>query len=174
MPTPKTTPRERMIEKSRKWQIGTYVSRYVAPEFQRMIRAEYGAQPAGYAPAIIDNCVRQVYRKLGKCVCVTCGAVKAWCGGLGGMHTGHFTGSRRNAILFLPQNAFPQCPSCNRYRNGMPEQFHLWMLHVHGAAVIAELEALKRTTRTFSREELVDMRIEFKRRLKAAEAAMIS
>jgi len=38
--------------------------------------------------------------------------------------------------------------------------------------VIERLEALKQTSRQFTREELVDMRLEFRRRLKAAEETM--
>jgi hypothetical protein len=44
---------------------------------------------------------------------------------------------------------------------------------MRGERVIARLEALKNTSRTFTREELVDMRIGYRERLKAAERLMV-
>ena len=46
------------------------------------------------------------------------------------------------------------------------------MLAVRGEGVVKRLEALKRTSVTCSREELVDLRIGFAARLKAAEAKL--
>ena len=167
--------RDRMINTARKYSIGTYVNRFVAPEFQRMIRAEAGAQPDGNnVMAVVNGRLEYVYRRRGECVCVTCGSVKPWSGGLGGMHTGHFVSSRRHSILLEEDNVAPQCSSCNRYHDGMPQQFRLWMEHVRGVEVVERLEALKRTTRKFTRDELVDMRIEYKRRLKEAEIEVTS
>lgn len=103
---------------------------------------------------------------------MTCGKVQAWNGGIGGMHTGHFLGSRCFSILFEEDNVAPQCSSCNRYHSGMPDQFRLWMEHVRGVEVIERLERLKATTRRFTRDELVDMRIEFKQRMKKAERTL--
>lgn len=161
------TQRDRMIEKSHEVGIGTYVAKFVAKEFQKMIRAEAAAKPTGGVPAIIDGRVENRWRYLGDCVCVTCGALKRWNGG--GMHTGHFVSSRRFSILFEEDNVAPQCNGCNTYRSGMPTQYRLWMEAVRGQEVIERLEGLKLTTRKFTREELVDMRIAFKLRLKEAE-----
>jgi len=166
------TKRDRMIEKAREYTTGTYIRKFVAPEFQRMIRAEYGARPAGPVRAIVAGNLDTVDRRRGQCVCVTCGKVLPWSGGIGGMHTGHFLASRRASIVFEEENVAPQCSGCNRYHDGMPQQFRLWMEVVRGPEVVDRLERLKATSRQFTREELVDMRIEFKRRLKAAEEAM--
>jgi hypothetical protein len=46
------------------------------------------------------------------------------------------------------------------------------MLAVRGADIVERLERLKATTRQFTRDELVDMRIEYAARLKAAEERM--
>ena len=169
----KTTPRDRMILKAREYTFGTYVTNFVAPEFQQMIRAEAGAKPSGSnATAILSGEAQYVYRRQGQCVCVTCGLVLPWSSGIGGMHTGHFLGSRCFSIVFEEDNVAPQCSSCNRYHSGRPELFTLWMKHVRGAEIIERLRRLKATARHFTREELVDMRIEFKRRLKEAEQVM--
>jgi len=161
--------RQRMVDKAREYSLGTYCARFVAPLYQKMVRAEYAAQPSGITLAVVCGELGYVFRDIGQCVCVTCGKVAPWSGGLRGMHTGHFLASRRNSILFEPDNAAPQCSRCNRYESGAPERFRLWMLREKGPHVIEWLEQLKRQTRHYSREELVDMRIEFGARLKAAE-----
>ena len=64
--------RQRMLDKARQYSLGTY-ARQAAAIFQRMIRAEAAALPKGLTPAIVDGQVRDVFRKVGQCVCVTCG-----------------------------------------------------------------------------------------------------
>lgn len=164
--------RRRMIEKAREYTLGTYCARFVAPVFQQMIRAEAGAVATGLWYAIVDGTLIHVHRHVGCCVCVTCGTTSAWSGGIGGMHTGHFLASRRNSILFEEMNVAPQCSKCNAYRDGAPQEFRRWMLEMRGKKTIERLEALKHTVRRFTREELVDMRIEYAARLKAAVERM--
>ena len=167
--------RARMFAKSREYTLGTYVNRFVSKEFQRMIRAEAGANPDLRTTAVVDGEIdTAVFRRIGECVCVTCGRILPWSGGIGGMHTGHFLASRCFSILFEEDNVAPQCSRCNRFCSGMPQQFRLWMETVRGGDVIERLEALKRTTRKFTRDELVDMRIEYKRRLKEAERILLA
>lgn len=164
--------RLRMLDKAREYTTGTYIAKFVAPLFQKMIRAEYGAEPAGRTPAIVDGELTAVYRDLGYCVCVTCGQVHPWSSGLGGVHCGHFLASRRNSILFEEDNVDPQCSKCNRYRDGAPQEFRIWMLAVRGKETVERLERLKGTIVQFSREELVDKRLEYQARLKTAEERM--
>lgn len=160
--------RQRMIETARQYTMSTYVSRFVAKVFQRMIRAVAAADPSADAVAIVDGNLKYVPRNAGECVCVTCGKVEQWSSGLGGMHTGHFLGSRCFSILFEEANVAAQCSRCNRYLGGAPQEFRRWMLEVRGEQAIERLEQLKATTRQFTREELVDMRIDYEARLKAA------
>lgn len=164
--------RERMIEKAREYSAGTYCRKFVAPVFQKMIRCENAAQPAAFSRHVWEGGICESYRQIGECVCVTCGEVKAWDSGIKGMHTGHFLASRRNSILLVEENCAPQCSSCNFYRSGAPSEFRQWMEAVRGIEVIERLEALKRTSVSFTRDELVSMRIEFSRRLKSAVERM--
>lgn len=172
--------RQRMIERAKQFQLGTYSRRFVAPVFQQMIRAEYAALPAviggvlhsAAAKAVVNGEVAGVEYKAGLCVCITCGKVQPWKGGLGGMHTGHFLASRRNSILFDEDNVAPQCSFCNYQRSGEQQLFRKWMLAVRGLEVVERLELLKNDVKVFSREELVDMRIGYAARLKAAEERM--
>jgi hypothetical protein len=164
--------RTRMLEKAREFQTTTYSTRFVAPLFQRMVRAEAGADPRQFVTAVVDGEIRQVERSLGFCACVTCGKVLRWDSGIKGLHTGHFLASRRNSILLEESNCAPQCSACNYYRSGAPQEFRLWMRFVRGPECIERLEKLKTESRTFGRDELVDLRIAYAARLAAAEASM--
>jgi len=165
--------RQRMLNKAREFQTSTYSRRIVAPLFQRMCRAEAAADPRRYVTAVVDGEIRQVGRELGQCVCCTCGAVKKWDGGIKGIHAGHFLSSRRNSILYEPLNISPQCSHCNVYLSGAPQAFQQWMIAVRGEDVIEKLKRQKAKSVTFGRDELVDMRISYAARLKAAEERMI-
>lgn len=177
--------RERMIEQSRQWQVGTYTRKFVAPLFQKMIRAEFAALPAiaagvgtlhsAVAKAVVNTEITDVEYRLGQCVCVTCGTVGSWKGtffGGGEIETGHFLASRRNSILLEEDNVAPQCKTCNRHRAGEQQLFRKWMLAVRGPEVVERLERLKNGVVQFTREQLVDMRIAYAARLKAAEEKM--
>lgn len=164
--------RERLIEKAREYSTGSYCRKFVAPLFQRMIRAEAGACSEHYTLAIVNGELYPVSRRVGQCVCITCGKVDSWDSGIKGIHTGHFLGSRCNSILLEEDNVSPQCSSCNFYLSGAPQEFRLWMTEVRGIEVIERLSQLKRTSVSFSRDDLVDKRIEYSRRLKAAELTM--
>lgn len=163
--------RTRMLEKAKCFQTSTY-ARKVATVFQKMIRAEAGADPRQYVTAVFEGQITQIEHILGHCVCVTCGRRQRWDSGIKGMHTGHFLASRRNSILFEETNVAPQCAHCNYYRDGAPQEFRLWMRMVRGPEVIERLERLKTESRQFGREELVDMRIAYAARLAAAETTM--
>lgn len=161
--------RERMLGIAKQYSTGTYVSKFVAPVFQRMIRAEAASQPNGYVPAVRNGQIAVVWRTVGECVCVTCGKVCPWSSpGSDQLHTGHFLGSRRNSILFDESNVAPQCAQCNKWQNGMRVEYQMWMEHVRGKETIERLEKLKTESRQFTREELVDMRLAYQARLDAA------
>ena len=169
-----TRARQRMIEKAREWTIGTH-TRKVAEVYQQMVRAEAAAMPEGMTSAVVGGQISQVFRRIGQCVCVTCGKVGPWKGGLnryGGMHTGHFLASRRASILFLADNVAPQCSHCNVFQHGAPSAFTLWMEHVRGKETIERIRRLKHTGRQFTHEELVDAKLTYQARLKAAEERM--
>lgn len=168
--------RNRMIEKAREWTIGTHTNK-VAAVYQRMVRAVEASRPEGMTPAVVNGVVSQVFRRVGECVCVTCGKVGPWKGtsiGGGVIETGHFIASRRASILFEPSNSHPQCKHCNRHLSGNQSNYELWMQAVYGQDEPDRLRSMKFQTRQFTREELVDMHLEFQARLKAAEERMVS
>lgn len=143
----------------------------VAKDFQRMIRAEYGAEADGFGTCVINGRISSAMRHRGQCVCITCGIVLPWTLPKESpvqMQTGHFLAGRLACILFEEDNTAPQCSTCNGHKSGMPQEYRRWMERVRGIETIERLEALKRKSISLDRETLVDMRLEFNRRLKAA------
>lgn len=145
----------------------------VAIVFQAMIRAEAGADESPTALAVVNGELKHVPRKRGQCVCVTCGRVCPWRGGQGmfKLDSGHFLGGR-GSILFEETCVAPQCSGCNKYGSGKPQEYRRWMEAVYGIEEIERLEFVRRQPLSRTRDQLVDMRIQFDRRLKAAELKM--
>lgn len=164
--------RDRLLSKAREYTTGTYRNKFVAPLFQKVIRIEAAIHPCARQPAVVNGEIKLVFRQMGEVVCVTCGKVGPWSSGLAGMHTGHFLASRSNSIIFEEDGVAVQCSRCNRYEDGAPHRFRIWMLEVRGEAVVERLMALKPKTVQFSREELVDRRIWYQERLNEAEAVL--
>jgi hypothetical protein len=165
--------RQRMIEKAYEKSTGTYSAECVAPVFQQMIRAEAAAQATSVTAAIVNGGLEHVLRMVGQCVCVTCGKVSPWTTQEGTMQTGHFVPGRTFSVLYREDNVAPQCSYCNNYLHGATDRFRLWMSAVRGDETIERLERLKATTRQYTREDLVDMKIGYKVRLEAAKERML-
>ena len=135
----------------------------VSKDFQKMIRAEYGALVR------LELCVmhgerHRIFSPRGYCVCVTCGSIKPWSApktaGIDCMDAGHFLGSRRNSIVFEETNCHCQCSHCNRMQ-GTAEEYDVYMNKRYGRDEIDRLRRLKNTEVKFDREELMDMRDEY-------------
>ena len=163
--------RDRMLEKAREVSPSTYARRSVANVFQKMIRAEAATDTRPYVTAVVGGEIRQVQRDRGQVVCVTCGRVGRW-DDAKVMNTGHFLAGRSNSILFEATNVAPQCVQCNCYQSGAQVEYQQWMEFVHGREEIQRLRRRKAESVSFSRFELVHMRMEFMRRLKLAENAL--
>ncbi len=87
------------------------------------------------------------------------------------MDAGHFLGGRSNSILFEPFNCHPQCKYCNR-TGGNPQAYRVFMLAAYGTSIVESLEAMKRKSITFDREELVTKRREYRARVRVAIRTM--
>lgn len=139
--------------------------------FQRMTKAEAAAEPAGFSPHVLDGVMLASYRHIGQVVCITCGKVSGW--DVKAMHCGHWIGRAHASTLLESDNVACQCALCNNHNHGRLREFTLWMESVRGINTIERLQSLKRQSVAWSREDLVDKRIAFAKRLKAAELSMI-
>lgn len=163
---------DRMLEKSKEFEPHRYLSKYVAPAFQKMVRAEAGAFE-GEVTAIHQGVITKIHSSLGDCVCVTCGKVGPWStdnkAGRQGVDAGHFLASRRASIVLEESNCHPQCQFCNNFQHGMPEAYTRWMEAVYGSTEIDRLKyLLNQVSKQWTREELVELRIAYMDRTKAA------
>lgn len=150
-----------------------YRNNFVSPTFQKMVRAESAAEPSGTVMAVSNGIVRPVHRMVGEVVCVTCGSVGPWIGGAGRkqMQGGHFCSRKDQSVLYHELNVAVQCSGCNQ-PPGSPNEFRQWMTAVRGTSTIEMLEKLARESFAFSRDELVDKRLEYLLRINAAIARM--
>ena len=101
--------------------------------------------------------------QFGRCQCCTCGKIANY----KDMHSGHFLGGRTNSIVFREDNLHPQCPRCNHYLSGNLKAYQEYMLNKYGPEKVDELKRLQGKTLKFSREELIEMRIGYRERIKA-------
>ena len=167
--------RERMIEKAREYQIGTYARKFVASLFQQVVRAEAAIDPRPFITAVVDGEITQVPHEFGFCTCVTCGKSGPWKGnsiGGGVIESGHFIASRRMSILFEETGVNPQCKHCNQHLSGNQGCYEIYMRFMYGQKEIDRLRKLKNETVSFTRETLVDMRLSYQARLKEAVQSM--
>ena len=125
----------------------------VARDFQKMIRLEYAAKTGGWLN------------------CVTCDARYRWDDG-NRFDAGHFIGGRRASVIFAESptpNCFPQCKKCNNFHSGRPDRYQAFMLDVFGEKAVEELRALSRQDHKFTHEQLADLMMQFRARIKIAE-----
>lgn len=173
------THRDRMIQKAGELQVGTYLQRFVAKDFQLMVRAEAGASEDAVLAYqdMIGACVI-LPSPLGQAVCVTCGDCRPWthdkkAGGVLGLDSGHYVCGRGASYVLQETNCHPQCVLCNKHNYGQPERYRAYMLARYGIEEIERLEDLKRKVICqYTREEMVDLRIGFRARIKKARRVM--
>lgn len=164
--------RNRMLEKAREFMPHNYLRKYVANEFQKMIRAEAGAR-VEMVRVWKQGTWQRIRSSNRMCVCVTCGKTKPWATqkafGIEGIDAGHFIGGRRASILLEETNCHPQCQYCNKYQSGMPEIYEKWMVEHYGQHEVDRLRVLdNQVSKKFDYEEMVELRIQFMDRTKAA------
>ena len=168
--------RARMLGKARELSVGTYMTRFTAPDFQRMIRAEAAADPKPYAVCVVQGEMRDVKRSVSECACVTCGKVRPWKvdkhSGKEGIDCGHFVPRQHTGAILDEKNVAPQCQYCNGPLGGNFAMFMLWM-QSERAEHIDRLLAWKHTTCPFPMLwEQVDLRIGYRKRYARAVEVM--
>ena len=120
-------------------------------EFSRMIRLE------------------AVDLKTGLVSCVTCSRKALW---NDGMQAGHFIDGRYNSVIFYERGVHVQCYACNIIYNGRKDEYFLFMEKSYGREEIDKQMRMKWENVSFTRDQLEDMRKEFKRRADAAEVRL--
>ncbi len=83
----------------------------------------------------------------GDCSCCSCVAK----GPFDRFHGGHFVAGRSIAVLFEPDNVWPQCPDCNIARHGNIKMYRAFLVDKIGEKRIVWLESQRHKNQTLSR-----------------------
>ena len=136
-----------MLEWFRTLTVGSCV-RETAKQFQKMIRME----------AADDN---------GFVMCCSCGKSLNY----KEVDAGHYVTRSCRATIFDEHNCHPQCKHCNCWegKQQVAINYEAFMVRTYGAGEVARLMGLKNTKKQWTKEELVDLRIEFMDRVKVQE-----
>ena len=89
----------------------------------------------------------------GNVKCCTCNKTRMWNDRI---DAGHFISRRHNATLFDERNVHPQCKGCNM-NSGEPVKYYQFMEEKYGVKVINELYKLSKTSKSFTKQELIEM-----------------
>lgn len=88
--------------------------------------------------------------KNGMVECYTCGTKKHWTQ----MQAGHGLSGRGNSILFDEEIVRPQCKSCNIFKGGNYDIFHLKLMEEYGTDFLEKKLKQKKKVKKFTQEEL--------------------
>ena len=109
--------------------------------------------------------------------CCTCGVIRLWNDRMQGAH---FIGRGKLATKIhcstegqvMIENCHPACASCNQWAHkttlGILE-YRRYMVGMYGEDAVDELEALSRTIKKWTREEVADIKTDFLKQIKFHE-----
>lgn len=95
--------------------------------------------------------------------CTTCSVKRHW----QQMHAGHFIPKTFDAVYFIEENLWPQCPGCNTYRHGALMEYTLHMIDTYGREGVEWLQGLARDSKPLTVDELLDIEADFKEKVHA-------
>ena len=93
--------------------------------------------------------------------CTTCSSKKHW----REMHAGHFIPKTFDAVYFIEENIWPQCPKCNTWRHGALMEYTLHIIDTYGRETVEWLQGKARDSRPLTVDELLEIEKEFKESL---------
>lgn len=107
--------------------------------------------------------------------CVSCPATGHWKNTDNRFDAGHFFSRRHANTKFNEMNCWPQCVTCNRYRNGNYRDYTIWFIDRFGRDELDRLQAQSKVIRgPWKIHELQLMRVEYRRRWKEAQEKLES
>ena len=135
---------EKMLERFRKWSLSKCIET-TAKDLQLYVRLR-DADKSGYASCCSCG-VRQHYKK---------------------MNGGHYVSRAFKATILNDKNVHAQCVRCNVIDN-LPG-YTLFMESTYGEGFHTEMMAAAREHKTWTREELVELRVELRKKIKQLES----
>ncbi len=98
----------------------------------------------------------------GFCECISCGRKAHY----KTMQGGHFISRNHKSTVLNESNIWPQCVSCNQHKHGNLGEYRRRLCEIIGTDGVDLLEASKYKIKQFTREELADMRENYRLRIK--------
>lgn len=101
---------------------------------------------------VFSQYVRLRYSIDGYAQCVTCKKnlpIKQ-------IQAGHFISRTYLATRWHELNVFPQCPGCNLFKKGAPDEFAYFIMNTYGSDAFDSLMACKHSPVKFTRRDLED------------------
>lgn len=86
----------------------------------------------------------------GMCICCTCGVEKHYTE----LDAGHFVSRKFKNTIFDERNIRPQCQACNRFKNGEPAKYAIYLKEEIGEKEFFKLLYASQEPRKFTKEEL--------------------
>jgi hypothetical protein len=71
--------------------------------------------------------------------------------------------------LFVEENVHPQCNRCNTYLSGNVTEYERFIVKEYGEKVLETLRNLRHIQHKYTRDQLADMRDQYKKRIKLQE-----
>lgn len=99
---------------------------------------------------------------IGMCKCCSCGMMAHW----KDVDCGHFVSRNHNLGRYDERNTAPQCKKCNRFREGNKAGYAVYLQEKYGPEVIADLNKLQYQVKRFTPEELQEMILTTREKLK--------
>lgn len=93
--------------------------------------------------------------------CFTCSKMKPF----DEMDCGHFVSRSHMSTRFFEKNTHPQCRWCNRFQEGMKDEYALALMKKYGQKIIEELNEKKNEIKQFSVGDLVELTVYYQSKL---------
>lgn len=106
--------------------------------------------------------VRHSNAKKGYCKCVTCPHIDT----PERMDAGHYIDRTHKATRWDERNVWPQCTNCNRFHEGMKDEYALYLVKKYGADILAELNKAKWTPFKMNDLQALEMAKDYERKVK--------
>lgn len=102
----------------------------------------------------------------GYVTCVVCGVRRHY---KNDMQGGHFISRKRTATKLMVENVHPECSGCNMPGSGHEAGWSHYMNEMYGQEFIEELHHISRQTKKYYREEVEEIKADFRRQIKEQE-----
>ena len=127
-----------------------------------MWRTKKNSKKFNSTDAIFSKYIRFKNAPNGYCRCITCGVVQP----PEDVDAGHYISRGVKVLRFDERNVHPQCRRCNRYGEGVKDEYALALIRLYGPDILEVLNKEKQSFKIYTDLELKEMRKEYRKLLK--------